>query len=83
MDGFYGPIIIEYHYPILMVSTNLSRSPAGGLANPFYLISNDTEDQENLKTAELDPTPVVLSDWVHLTSGQLHNVAVSANIDTL
>jgi hypothetical protein len=66
-----------------MAGTNLSRSPADGLANPFYLISNNTEDQGNLKSAELDPTPVVLSDWVHLTSDQLHDVAVSANIDTL
>jgi len=47
------------------------------------MISNNTEDQENLKKAELDPTPVVLSDWVHLTSEQLRDVAVSANIDTM
>jgi hypothetical protein len=74
---------VLYHYFILMADINLFCSPADGLANPFYLISNNTEDQENLKRAELDPTPVVMSDWAHLTSGQLHNVAVSANIDTL
>jgi hypothetical protein len=72
-----------YRYSIPVVDTNLSLSPADGLANPFYLISNDTEEQEHLKGAELDPTPVVLSDWVHLTSEELHDVAVSANIDTL
>ena len=62
---------------------DLFYSPADGLPNPFYMISNNTEDQENLKKAELDPTPVVLSDWVHLTSEQLRDVAVSANIDTM
>jgi hypothetical protein len=66
-----------------MLDTNTSRSPADGLSNPFHLISNDTEVQKNLKKAELDPTPVMLSDWTHLTSEALRDVAVSANIDTL
>lgn len=47
------------------------------------MISNDTEVQENLKKAELDPTPVMLSDWVHLTSEELRDVAVTANVDTM
>jgi hypothetical protein len=47
------------------------------------MISNNTEDLENLKKAELDPNPVMLSDWFHLTSEQLRDVAITANVDPM
>ncbi|KAJ5814377.1 uncharacterized protein N7503_001127 [Penicillium pulvis] len=68
MDGLYGPIYIR------------PRSIPGSLAN---VITNDTFEQTRIYDAIRSPSLVMLSDWFHMTSEELREVAISADIDTL
>jgi hypothetical protein len=47
------------------------------------LITNDTFKRTQIYNAIQSPNLVVLSDWFHMTSEELRDVAVSADIDTL
>ncbi|KAJ6103637.1 hypothetical protein N7486_003859 [Penicillium sp. IBT 16267x] len=68
MDGLYGPIYIRPR-----------RTPA----NLASAITNDPFEQTQIYNAIQSPTLMMLSDWFHLTSVELQEVAVSADIDTL
>lgn len=47
------------------------------------MISDNTQDLGRLEKAAESPELVVLSDWSHFTSEELHDVSISANIDQL
>ncbi|KAJ5655192.1 hypothetical protein N7507_007142 [Penicillium longicatenatum] len=68
MDGLYGPIYIR---------------PRNIPAELSSLITNDTFQRTLIYNAIQSPSLVVLSDWFHMTSEELRDVAVSADIDTL
>lgn len=57
--------------------------PANGTATPFDLISNTTQDLHRLAEAAASPQIVVLSDWSHFTSQELHDISHAADIDPL
>jgi hypothetical protein len=48
---------------------------------PWKLISNDTKAQAAMQNAFNNPEMVVLSDWTHMTSQEIRDVSVAANID--
>lgn len=48
---------------------------------PWSLISNDTKAQAAMQKAFDNAQMVTLSDWNHMTSDEIHDVAVTANID--
>ncbi|KAI1830098.1 hypothetical protein DTO013E5_7654 [Penicillium roqueforti] len=68
MDGLYGPIYIR---------------PRTIPANLASAITNDTFEQAQIHNAIRAPSLVMLSDWFHMTSEELQEVAMSANIDPL
>jgi hypothetical protein len=47
------------------------------------MISNSTEDIEQLEQAMRNPEIVVMSDWSHFTSEDLRNITLAADIDPL
>jgi hypothetical protein len=67
-DGLFGPIHI---------------TPANGTATPFNLISNTKQDLHQLALAAANPQIVMLSDWSHFTSEELHDISLAADIDPL
>jgi FtsP/CotA-like multicopper oxidase with cupredoxin domain len=67
-DGLFGPIHI---------------TPANGTAMPFDLISNTKQDLHQLALAAANPQIVMLSDWSHFTSEELHDISLAADIDPL
>jgi hypothetical protein len=67
-DGLFGPIHI---------------TPADGTSTPFNLISNTTQDLHRLAKAAASPQIVMLSDWSHFTSQDLHDISIAADIDPL
>ncbi len=84
----HGWIIWCYHYRVRAVSywnvyTNSYRSPAPKNQKPFSMITNDAKELKQLEKAELDPEIVMLSDWTHMTSEEIRDVAVTANLDTM
>lgn len=66
MDGMYGAIVI---------------TPATDAERPFHLISNETADQEAMRTAELELQTLMISDWTQFTSSEFHAVQAAANVD--
>jgi sugar phosphate isomerase/epimerase len=67
-DGLFGPIHI---------------TPANGTETPFGLISNSKQDLHRLALAASNPQIVMLSDWSHFTSQELHDISIAADIDPL
>ena len=67
-DGLFGPIHI---------------TPADGAPTPFSLISSTTQDLHRLANAAASPQIVMLSDWSHFTSQDLHDISIAADIDPL
>jgi FtsP/CotA-like multicopper oxidase with cupredoxin domain len=65
-DGLYGPIIIH---------------PSKKRSNPFGLISSDPAAIHAMKRAEKKAKPVVLSDFRHMTSADVWQVANAANME--
>lgn len=47
------------------------------------MITNDTLEQTQIYNAIQSPNLVMLSDWFHMTSEALREVAISADIDVL
>lgn len=87
MDGLYGPIYIRFVAMISSARMTMTdsriyrpRSIPGSLAN---VITNDTFEQTRIYNAIRSPSLVMLSDWFHMTSEELREVAISADIDTL
>ncbi|KAJ5964277.1 Multicopper oxidase type 2 [Penicillium vulpinum] len=68
MDGMYGPIYIRPRE----IPTNLAS-----------MISNDTQEHNQIHNAIRNPELLMISDWYHNTSEELRDIAISANIDTL
>lgn len=48
---------------------------------PWPSISNDTNVQKAMQKAFDKPEMIMLSDWNHLTSQEVHDISVAANID--
>ncbi|TAQ87647.1 hypothetical protein B7494_g4011 [Chlorociboria aeruginascens] len=68
MDGLYGSMFV---------------APYQNIQDPFNLISNDTNTQSDLRQAAMNPSIVMVTDWNHFTSVELHNYSVTANIDPI
>ncbi|KAH7204506.1 multicopper oxidase-domain-containing protein [Fusarium oxysporum] len=65
-DGLYGAIIIH---------------PRPHEPNPFHLISDDKETLREIAKATKHVKPVVISDFVHLTSTEKWDMTVAAGIE--
>ncbi|RGP64827.1 hypothetical protein FSPOR_7763 [Fusarium sporotrichioides] len=65
-DGLYGAIIIH---------------PRHDEPNPFHLISEDEHTVHKIKEAVEKVKPIVISDFVHLTSDEKWNMTVAAGIE--
>ncbi|OJJ30871.1 hypothetical protein ASPWEDRAFT_120138 [Aspergillus wentii DTO 134E9] len=68
MDGLYGPMYIR---------------PRNIPDNLTEYITNDTLAQFQIQKAIENPNLVLLSDWFHMTSEELRDIATSADIDPL
>ncbi|KAG5981240.1 hypothetical protein E4U55_003151 [Claviceps digitariae] len=66
-DGFYGPIIVH---------------PRRGLPQPFHLISQTPAAVRAMRRAERHVRPLVLHDFMHLTSEQRMEITPRAGIET-
>jgi hypothetical protein len=84
-DGLFGPIHIKFVLIFHWAVTRqlISLSPTRNTPTPFNLISHDTNTLTQLENAARYPEIVLLSDWSHFTSEELHNVTVAADIDPL
>jgi hypothetical protein len=81
---FSGQLISSLFYFSLDYDKQLIPfRPAKNTPTPFNLISNDTNTLNQLENAATYPEIVLLSDWSHFTSEELHNVSVAADIDPL
>ncbi|KUJ08107.1 laccase TilA [Mollisia scopiformis] len=67
-DGLFGAIHIQ---------------PKSGTPTPFTMISNDSNTLRQLNEQVNNPQIVMLSDWSHFTSQELHDVSIAAGIDPL
>lgn len=88
MDGLYGPIYIRSVYvqikPRSLQTTKVSTSRPQRIAEDLArMITNDTLEQTQIHNAIECPNLVMLSDWFHMTSEALREVAISADIDIL
>ncbi|KGO69800.1 Multicopper oxidase, type 1 [Penicillium italicum] len=68
MDGLYGPIYIR---------------PQKTPENLASRMTDDAMAQSQILDAIKSPSLVMLSDWFHMTSEALHEIAITADIDTL
>lgn len=57
--------------------------PRRNAENLASMITNDTLEQTQIHNAIQSPHLVMLSDWFHMTSEALREVAISADIDVL
>lgn len=88
MDGLYGPIYIRSVYvqvkPRSLPLTDISITRPRRIAeNLVSMINNDTLEQAQIHNAIKCPHLVMLSDWFHMTSEELREVAISADVDIL
>lgn len=65
-DGLYGPIVIH---------------PRREDPNPFHLISDDYETVCALEEAEKRVKPIVIADFVHLTSNEKWDMTLAAGVE--
>ncbi|RMJ06711.1 hypothetical protein CDV36_013691 [Fusarium kuroshium] len=65
-DGLYGPIVIH---------------PRREDPNPFHLISDDYETICALEEAEKRVKPIVIADFVHLTSNEKWDMTIAAGVE--
>ncbi|KAK3358827.1 Cupredoxin [Lasiosphaeria hispida] len=65
-DGLYGAITIH---------------PKKSQATPFSLISQDDETLKAIRRAVKDVRPLILGDWRHIPSPEVHNITEAANME--
>lgn len=65
-DGLYGPILIH---------------PAKDTLKPFHMISPDPQVQQRLREAEKGATPLLISDFTHLTSDEKWDMTQKAGLE--
>ncbi|KAF9887075.1 hypothetical protein FE257_010569 [Aspergillus nanangensis] len=66
-DGMYGAIIIE---------------PSESVEKPFEIITQNPDELDALREAELETKPIIISDWRPLTSEELWQVQVRSGIES-
>ncbi|KAF5005330.1 hypothetical protein FDECE_8226 [Fusarium decemcellulare] len=65
-DGLFGPIVIH---------------PRSDEPNPFHLITEDADTLCALEEAEKSTIPLVISDFVHLTSDEKWKMTIAAGVE--
>ena len=58
-------------------------TPSSSEAKPFDLITNNTSQLQAIKRAEINTSPLTLSDWRLLTSEEIWNAEEATGIDSL
>lgn len=71
---------LNIHNPT--IPADFSR-PKDGTPTPFSQISTDSTDLHRLALAAANPHIVILSDWSHFTSEEIHDISIAADIDPL
>lgn len=67
-DGLYGPIVIH---------------PRAGQPKPFHLISNSSRTFRAMEDAERHVVPLVISDFMHITSSQKWDMTLDAGFEDI
>ncbi|KAL1962400.1 hypothetical protein VTN77DRAFT_9739 [Rasamsonia byssochlamydoides] len=65
-DGLYGAIHIR---------------PGPNVQRPFNTITNDSAELQAILQAERQTTPIILSDWTHVTSAERWDIEEAAGLD--
>lgn len=65
-DGLYGPVVIH---------------PREDQPKPFDLITNDKDTLLAMNEAEMNVIPLVISDFVHLTSDEKWDMTLAAGVE--
>lgn len=58
-----------------------SHRPRASTKSPASMITNDTLEQIYVDNAIKNPKLILVSDWFHMTSEELHENALLANVD--
>lgn len=65
-DGLYGPILVH---------------PRPGITKPFHMISNDPKAIQAMEKAERQVHPLILYDYMHITSEQKSDITPKAGVE--